>query len=153
MLSSCASAAVTTDASGRVHGRVVSVSDGDTVVIRFASGNETVRLLGIDTPETVHPRKPVECFGPESSAHTKKLLPRGTMVHIVRDVEARDRFQRLLAYVYRSGDNMFINMELIAGGWGVPLSIAPNTAHEIDFAAAAYTAQTSRLGLWGQCRR
>lgn len=153
VLSSCASAAVQPDASGRVHGSIISVADGDTVVVRFATGNETIRLIGVDTPETVHPTKPVECFGPEASARTKQLLPRGTKVYIVRDEEARDRYQRLLAYMYRSGDNLFINKDLVAGGWGVPLSISPNDAYETDFAAAAYSAQQSRLGLWGRCRR
>jgi endonuclease YncB( thermonuclease family) len=71
----------------------------------------------------------------------------------MRDAEARDRFQRLLAYVYRSVDNLFVNMDLVAGGWGTPLSIAPNNAYETDFAAAAYSAQQSGLGLWGRCRR
>ena len=153
VLSSCASAAVQPDASGRVHGSIISVADGDTVVVRFATGTETIRLIGVDTPETVHPTKPVECFGPEASAHTKQLLPKGTKVYVMRDAEARDRYQRLLAYVYRSGDNLFINEDLVAGGWGVPLSIAPNDAYETDFAAAAHLAQQSRLGLWGRCRR
>ena len=153
VLSSCASAAVQPDASGRVHGSIISVADGDTVVVRFATGTETIRLIGVDTPETVHPTKPVECFGPEASAHTKQLLPKGTKVYVMRDAEARDRYQRLLAYVYRSGDNLFINKDLVAGGWGVPLSIAPNDAYETDFAAAAHSAQQSRLGLWGRCRR
>jgi micrococcal nuclease len=153
VLSSCAAATVQPDASGRVHGSIISVADGDTVVVRFPTGNETIRLIGVDTPETVHPSKPVECFGPEASARTKQLLPKGTKVYIVRDTEARDRYQRLLAYVYRSTDHLFINKDLIAGGWGVPLFIAPNTAFETDFAASAYVAQQSRLGLWGQCRR
>jgi micrococcal nuclease len=152
VVSSCASATVTPDASGRVHGSIISVTDGDTIVVRFATGAETIRLIGVDTPETVHPTKPVECFGPEASAHTKQLLPVKTKVYLVRDTEARDRYQRLLAYVYRSVDNMFINMELVSGGWGTPLSIAPNDSLETDFAAAAYNAQQSRLGLWGQCR-
>lgn len=153
VLSSCASAAVQPDASGRVHGSIISVADGDTVVVRFPTGSETIRLIGVDTPETVHPTKPVECFGPEASARTKHLLPKGTKVYVMRDAEARDRFQRLLAYVYRSVDNLFVNMDLVAGGWGTPLSIAPNNAYETDFAAAAYSAQQSRLGLWGRCRR
>ncbi|CAB4368026.1 unannotated protein [freshwater metagenome] len=92
------------------------------------------------------------CWGPEASAHTTALLPPGTDVYIVRDAEARDKYKRLLAYVYRSADNLFVNYELVAGGWGVPLSIAPNTAFETDFAAAAYSAQQADLGLWGHCR-
>ena len=73
-------------------------------------------------------------------------------MYIVRDIEARDRYKRLLAYVFRTADNLFVNMELLAGGWGVPLSIAPNTAFESDFAAASYSAQQANLGLWAHCR-
>lgn len=76
VLSACASATVQPDADGRVHGTVVSVTDGDTVSVKFASGEEKIRLIGVDTPETVHPTKPVGCFGPEASAYTKALLPK-----------------------------------------------------------------------------
>ena len=84
VLSACASATVQPDADGRVHGTVVSVADGDTVTVKFASGQEKIRLIGVDTPETVHPTKPVGCFGPEASAYTKALLPKGTDVYVVR---------------------------------------------------------------------
>ena len=152
VVSSCASAAIQPDASGRVHGTVTHVTDGDTITINIAGRAETIRLIGVDTPETKHPTKPVGCFGPEASAHTTALLPKGTDVYIVRDVEARDKYRRLLAYVYRSADNLFVNYELLAGGWGIPLSIAPNTAYETDFAAASFSAQESRIGLWARCR-
>ena len=153
MVSSCASAAVQPDASGRVRGTVIHVSDGDTVRVEFSGRTEIIRLIGVDTPETKHPTKPVECFGPEASAHTAALLPKGTDVYIERDAEARDKYRRLLAYVYRTADNLFVNRELLAGGWGIPLSIAPNTAHETDFAAASFVAQSSNIGLWARCRR
>jgi micrococcal nuclease len=136
-----------------VHGNVIHVSDGDTVKVEFSGRAETIRLIGVDTPETKHPTKPVGCFGPEASAHATALLPKGTAVYIVRDVEARDKYRRLLAYVYRTSDNLFVNRELLAGGWGVPLSISPNTAFETDFAAASYSAQASHIGLWARCRR
>ena len=74
--------------------------------------DERVRLIGIDTPETVDPRKPVQCFGKEASDHTKALLPAGTAVRLERDAEARDRYDRLLAYVYRASDGLFVNLEL-----------------------------------------
>lgn len=149
----CAPRQVAVSTDGRVHGVITHVTDGDTVEIRFDSTVEKVRLIGVDTPETKHPTKPVGCWGPEASAHTTALLPKGTDVYIVRDVEARDKYRRLLAYVYRTADNLFVNYELLAGGWGVALSIAPNTAFETDFAAAAYTSQQANLGLWGHCRR
>lgn len=131
---------------------VRKVVDGDTVVVRLGGRTETVRLIGVDTPETKHPTKPVGCFGPEASAHTTSLLPKGTEVALVRDVEARDKYGRLLAYVYRLSDNLFVNQELVAGGWAVPLSIEPNTAHESLFAAAATSAEAADLGLWGRCQ-
>lgn len=128
------------------------VIDGDTVRARIGSHRETIRLIGVDTPETKHPTKPVGCFGPEASAHTKSLLPPGTSIALVRGEEARDRYGRLLAYVYRSQDDLFVNLELVAGGWGVPLSIEPNTDHAAAFASAATSAEAANLGLWGRCR-
>ncbi|MCU0275142.1 MAG: thermonuclease family protein, partial [Acidimicrobiales bacterium] len=76
--------------------------DGDTVVLRIEGRTERVRLLGVDTPETVHPDRPVECHGPESSAVLHELLPPGTVVTIGRDVQARDPYDRLLLFLTRS---------------------------------------------------
>ena len=153
VLSSCAAATVQPDASGRVHGSIIHVTDGDTISVSLAGHRETIRLIGVDTPETKHPTKPVGCWGPEASAHTTSLLPKGTDIYVLRDEEARDKYGRMLAYVYRSADNLFINHELLAGGWGVPLSIAPNTAFATDFAAASSAADQAQLGLWGHCPR
>jgi micrococcal nuclease len=152
LLFGCAQKQSTLAPDGRVHGVITHVTDGDTVAVRFGSTTEKIRLIGVDTPETKHPTKPVGCWGPEASAYTTALLPPGTDVYIVRDAEARDKYKRLLAYIYRTTDNLFVNYELLAGGWGVPLSIAPNTAFETDFAAAAYSAQQANLGLWTHCR-
>ena len=125
--------------------------DGDTVVVRLGGRTETVRLLGINTPESVHPRKPVECLGPESSAHTKQLLPPGTRVWLERDEEGRDRYGRLLAYVHRD-DGLFLNLELVADGWAVPYPFEPNTTFSGVFADAADAARRAGLGLWSRCR-
>jgi micrococcal nuclease len=152
LLFGCAQKHAMVTPDGRVHGIVTHVTDGDTVAVRFGSTTEKIRLIGVDTPETKHPTKPVGCWGPEASAHTAALLPPGTDVYVVRDTEARDRYKRLLAYIYRTADNLFVNKELLAGGWGVPLSIAPNTAFETDFAAASNSAQQANLGLWAHCR-
>lgn len=152
-LASCGSSRIQPDAAGRIHGTVTHNTDGDTLVVRIGTRPENVRLIGVDTPETKHPTKPVECWGPEASAHTASLVPTGTDVYLVRDVEARDRYGRLLAYVYRSSDDLLINHELLEGGWGVPLFIAPNTTHESDFTAAAASAEQASLGLWGRCPR
>lgn len=135
-----------------MHATVKKVVDGDTLVVRIGSRTETLRMLGVDTPETKHPTKPVGCWGPEASAHTEALLPRGTDVWLERDVEARDRYGRLLVYVHRTVDGLFVNLELVSGGWAVPLSIEPNLTHEGDFVRAAQSAEQSNLGLWGHCR-
>lgn len=130
---------------------VVRVVDGDTIDVRLGRTAETARLLGIDTPETVKPGAPVDCFGPEASARTKELLPPGTEVRLARDAEARDRFGRLLVYVVRVRDDLFVNRSLLADGFARPLPIAPNEAHRAQLAAAAAEAREAGRGLWGAC--
>lgn len=130
---------------------VEHVVDGDTVDLLFGSQSERARLLGIDTPETVKPNTPVQCFGPEASARTRALLPVGTVVRVQRDAEARDRYGRLLVYVYRAADGLFVNRSLVADGYARILSISPNTAHAPDLAAASAEAERSRRGLWARC--
>jgi micrococcal nuclease len=130
---------------------VVHVIDGDTVDLLVGRRAETARLLGVDTPETVKPGAPVDCFGPEASARTKALLPPGTEVRLTRDVEVRDRFERLLVYVVRAEDDLFVNRALVADGYARTLSIAPNDAHEADLAAAEADAREQGRGLWGRC--
>jgi micrococcal nuclease len=131
---------------------VEHVVDGDTVVARVHGGDEHVRLIGIDTPETVDPDGPVMCFGPEASAETHRLLPDGTPVRLVRDVEGRDAYGRLLAYVYNAVDGTFVNLALARGGFADVLAIAPNTAHGDELRAAVTDAKQARRGLWGRCR-
>lgn len=131
--------------------RIVRVVDGDTVVAHLPGGDEKVRLIGIDTPETVDPRKPVQCFGKEASNRTKELLPPGTAIRLERDVEARDRYGRLLAYVYRVRDGTFVNLALAEEGFAQPLTIPPNVAYASRFAAASAAARTAGRGLWGAC--
>lgn len=132
---------------------VVEVVDGDTVRVRFPgqSATESVRLIGIDTPETRGPGGLRECFGAQASARTAALLPRGSQVRLERDVEARDRYARLLAYVYRKRDGLFVNLALARDGFAAPLSIPPNVAFAADFTAAAAAARDADLGLWGRC--
>lgn len=130
---------------------VVRVVDGDTVVVRIGGVEERVRLLGIDTPESVDPRSPVECFGKEAAAHTELLLPPGTPVRLVRDVEARDRYERLLAYVYRADDDTFVNLRLLQDGYAMVLTYPPNVAHSDEFTAAAAEARQAGRGLWSAC--
>ena len=131
------------------------VIDGDTVDIDFADGSgsriERVRLIGIDTPETKKPDTPVQCYGPEASAHTESLLPAGTPVVVLRDAEARDPYNRLLGYIVRFDDGLFVNRDIIANGFARPLSIEPNSTFATEFARLAAEARRQRVGLWGAC--
>lgn len=136
------------DRTGRA--TVVEPVDGDTVVMRVGRTTETVRLLGVDTPETKHPTKPVECFGAEASARTAALLPPGTAVRLERDVEPRDRYGRLLAYVHLD-DGTLVNLALVAEGYGAVLVIEPNHAHAPALRRAGADARAAGLGLWGAC--
>ena len=110
-----------------------------------------MRLLGIDTPETVDPDRPVECFGPEASALTAELLPDGTEVQLERDDEGRDHFGRLLAYVFRADDDTFVNEALLAEGYAEVLVIEPNGAYADRLRQAESSARASGAGLWGSC--
>ena len=130
---------------------VVDVIDGDTIDVRIGYERHRVRLLGIDTPETKDPRKPVECFGPEASRYTKGLLPEGTVVRLEFDIEQRDAFNRLLAYVWRASDGAFINLELVAQGYADILTIAPNTAHADELRSAMLDAKQASRGRWANC--
>ena len=137
----------TTEYSGPL---VVSkVVDGDTV--KLTSG-VTMRLIGVDTPETVHPTKPVQCYGPEASSFTKSLLPEGTEVKVRYDKESNDRYGRELVYLYRSSDGLFVNRELIAGGYAKPLAIKPNVQYQDEFSEIASQAKEKQVGLWGKCQ-
>lgn len=130
---------------------IVRVVDGDTVIVRLGGGEERVRLIGINTPESVDPRRPVECFGKEASRFTGALLPPGTAVRLVRDAEPRDDYGRLLAYVYRGADGLFVNLELARQGYADVLTIPPNVAHAAEFVRAARDARTAHRGLWAAC--
>ncbi len=130
---------------------VEHVVDGDTVVVTIDGRSTIVRLIGIDTPETVKPDSPVECFGPEASAFTAELLPPGTAVRIERDIEGRDVYDRLLGYVVRATDGLFVNLAVIAGGYAEVLTIEPNSAHHAEFVDAARAAEAAGLGLWAAC--
>jgi micrococcal nuclease len=152
LASACTDRGTPTPATGlEANARLRTVVDGDTVTVEIDGRTERVRLIGIDTPETKKPDTPVECFGPEASAFTTSLLPVGTPLHLQRDVEARDKYGRLLAYVYRVGDGMFVNLEIIGKGYARLLTIPPNVAHVDEFVKAARNAERQNLGLWGGC--
>ncbi len=148
VLAACSS---TDGGSASSNPTVVRVVDGDTVVVRSDSGEETVRLIGVDTPETKHPSKPVQCFGKEATAFTRSLLAEGTEVRLERDVEERDRYDRVLAYVYRLDDGVFVNLELARQGFADALTIAPNVAYSTELVAAVAEARNEQRGLWVAC--
>ncbi|HWB72117.1 MAG TPA: thermonuclease family protein [Egibacteraceae bacterium] len=127
---------------------VTRVVDGDTLVV---AGGERVRLIGVDAPESVKPHSPVECYGREASRHLALLLPPGTPVRLEADVEPRDRYGRMLAYVYRVGDGLFVNAAMVRDGYAQPLSIPPNVAHADEFVALARQARQTNRGLWSAC--
>lgn len=132
-------------------GKIIRVVDGDTLQVQTTAGKESVRLIGVDTPETVHPSKPDECFGKEASDYTKGVLPKETQVKLLLDVQEKDRYGRTLAYVYRASDNLFINAELLAHGYGKALAIKPDVAHSVEFSALEAEAREKRAGLWASC--
>lgn len=141
----------TSGATGPGEATVVEVVDGDTVVVDLAGSEERVRILGIDTPETHHPDKPVECFGPEAASRTAELLPEGTVVRLERDVELHDRYGRLLAHVVRRPDELRIGNALVEEGYADTLRIPPNTSLSAELSAARQRAREDGRGMWGAC--
>ncbi|MBA2327781.1 MAG: thermonuclease family protein [Actinobacteria bacterium] len=128
---------------------VIAVTDGDTIEVVDTSGDrDIVRLLGVDTPETHHPTEPVECFGPEAAAYTARRLT-GRSVRLEGDVEARDQYDRRLAYVTIGGERF--NDELLRLGYAELLVIEPNHAHARTMLKAELEAKREGLGLWGAC--
>jgi micrococcal nuclease len=130
---------------------VVRPVDGDTVVVEVDGQEESVRLIGIDTPESVAPDRPVECYGAEAKARTAELLPEGTVVRLERDVEARDRYDRLLAYVVRDADDVLVNLVLVEEGYAEAIAYPPNVARQADLDRADADARAAGRGLWPVC--
>jgi micrococcal nuclease len=128
--------------------QVIRVIDGDTIEARFDGRTEDVRLIGIDTPETVKPGTPVQCFGPRASHFTKSLLE-GQRVQLVIGAEPRDIYGRLLAYVYLG--RRFVNAMLVRRGLARTLTIPPNNRFAPLFAQLAMKAARGGRGLWGAC--
>ena len=112
---------------------------------------EKVRYIGVDTPESVQPGTPVQCFAKRASAFNARLVG-GERVRLVLDAEARDRYGRLLAYVYRDRDDLFVNAALVRRGYAVALTIPPNVEHAGEFRRLAATARRAGRGLWSACR-
>ena len=128
---------------------VVDTIDGDTIVVRYDDGRtETVRILGIDTPETKHPTAGIECFGPEASAYTSARL-RGARVVIELDVEPFDDYGRRLSHVRVDGHSYAD--ELLQLGLAEMFAIAPNDARAREQLAIELDARAAGAGLWTAC--
>lgn len=130
--------------------RVTSVVDGDTLEVMWRGRAERVRLLGVDTPETVDPHRPVGCYGREAAAFTHRRL-QGRTVRLRFDRQRRDRYGRLLAYVEVDGGRF--NDELLTGGYARLLVIPPNGRHGRAMLDEELAARSAGRGLWGACPR
>jgi micrococcal nuclease len=135
-------------ARDRATAEVLRVVDGDTIEVLIGGEEEDVRYIGVDTPESVAPGEPVECFGEEASEFNAGLVE-GEEVTLVFDAELRDQYGRLLAYVY-VGD-VLVNAELLARGFARTLEIEPNTSKAPRFERLARQAGAAGRGLWGAC--
>ncbi len=129
---------------------VERIVDGDTIKVRLDGATETVRYIGVDTPETKKPGTPVQCYGKKASHENERLLD-GERVLLTPGVEPRDRYGRLLAYVRRERDGLFVNEALVRGGFAKTLTIKPNDRYALRFASLEAGARASRTGLWGTC--
>lgn len=127
---------------------VIRAVDGDTIEARIGGRREDVRYIGVDTPETVKPDTPVQCFGPPASAFNHRLVE-GRRVRLVFGVERRDVYGRLLAYVYLG--RRFVNAQLVRHGLARSLTIPPNDRLAPLFRRLELRAARAGRGLWGAC--
>ena len=131
------------------HVQVVTVTDGDTIWVCCLNGQrEKVRYIGIDAPETQHPVKGVQEYGHEAKAANRKLM-QGKAVRLEFDVARRDRYGRLLAYVYLE-DGMFVNAWLVEHGFAQVMTVPPNVKYQNLFLRLQREARGSKRGLWGR---
>jgi micrococcal nuclease len=130
--------------------RVTRVVDGDTVKALVGSRRDTVRYIGVDTPEEFKPGVPVECFAVRAAARNRQLVG-GRTVLLRLDRNPRDRYGRLLAYVYRARDGLFVNAALVREGFARQDPFPDNRVHATLFARLDAAAQARRTGLWGRC--
>jgi micrococcal nuclease len=142
---------------------VTRVIDGDTIEIEVsdpsthsmdsgqagAQGKDRVRYIGMDAPETVDPRKPVQCFGVEAARRNKELVE-GKSVRLEKDVSERDKYGRLLRYVFLA-DGTFVNLELVKEGYAAASTFPPDVKYATMFAAAEKGARAAERGLWQAC--
>jgi len=134
--------------SSTVEARVTRVVDGDTIDVYMDGVVHRVRYIGIDTPETVHPSEPVECFGKEASAKNSQLVG-GKTVRLEKDVSETDQYGRLLRYVW-VGD-IFVNDYLVRQGYAYASTYPPDVKYADQFAEAQTEAIANNRGLWATC--
>lgn len=143
------SAEITPPKSFSESGIIVKVVDGDTADVKLENGKvERLRLIGMNTPETKDPRKPVQCFGKEASEKATELL-NGKAVKLERDdsQDNRDKYQRLLRYIWIEGKTLF-NLQMIAEGYAYEYTYRDAYKYQKEFQAAQKEAETAQKGLW-----
>ena len=128
-------------------GEVVRVIDGDTLVINFEGEDQRVRLLNVDTPETKHPDKAIECLGPEATAFLESMVPPGTTVGLDFDVERTDQYDRVLAAVALE-DGTLVNAEIARQGLGIAVLFEPNSKYFDVVRDAQAEATANETGLY-----
>lgn len=131
----------------RTEAQVVEVVDGDTIKVNIDGQVYTVRYIGIDTPETVHPSKPVEWMGTEASAANKQLVE-GQTIYLEKDVSETDQYGRLLRYVYLA-DGLLVNAELVRLGYAQVSTYPPDVRYQAFFLEVQQEAKEAKCGLWG----
>jgi micrococcal nuclease len=130
---------------------VEEVSDGDTIIVNMNGTREIVRMIGVDTPETRHPDRPVECFGKEASEFTRKLIGSSRVRLEADPLETnRDRYDRLLRYIYLP-DGTLVEARLIGEGYGFAYPFFPFEKVE-QFVELEKQAQAAGRGLWSACQ-
>jgi micrococcal nuclease len=135
--------------NGKPSATVTRVVDGDTAHVFLRGRDVTVRFIGIDTPETVAPGQPIECYGPEASQFTTRQLT-GRQIRLEFDVDRIDPFGRTLAYLWMRDGSMF-NETLVRRGFATVATYPPDTRYVDRFEASQRMAKTAGRGLWGAC--
>jgi micrococcal nuclease len=134
--------------AGRTPAQVVRVIDGDTIAVLIDGVEYRVRYIGMDTPETVDPRLPVECFGREASQRNRELLE-GKTVELEKDVSETDQYDRLLRYVWVDGE--MVNATLVREGYAVAVTYAPDVKYQELLLELQRQARAEGQGLWSAC--
>lgn len=131
-----------------IEAKVDRVVDGDTIQVILGGGKQKVRLIGINTPETVDPRRPVQCFGKEASNHAKEVLT-GKTVYLESDPtqDNTDKYKRLLRYVWLDAETNF-NKQMIVDGYAYEYTYNIPYKYQLEFKSAQKEAENARRGLW-----